>query len=68
MTALVLIRRFFRRGDNTGTIPLVIISHGNSGSLCCTGRLAAFAAKNGYIVAMLEHYGNNRNNNELEKR
>jgi predicted dienelactone hydrolase len=29
--------------------------------------ISTFLAKNGYIFAMLEHYGNNRNNNELEK-
>ena len=28
--------------------------------------ISTHLAKNGYIVAMLEHYGNNRNNNKLE--
>jgi predicted dienelactone hydrolase len=50
-----------------GRFPLVIISHGNSGSHLLYRTISTFLAKNGYIVAMLEHYGNNRNNNELEK-
>jgi predicted dienelactone hydrolase len=50
-----------------GQFPLVIISHGNSGSPLLYQTISTFLAKNGYIVAMLEHYGNNRNNNELEK-
>jgi predicted dienelactone hydrolase len=50
-----------------GQFPLVIISHGNSGSPLLCQTISTFLAKNGYIVAMLEHYGNNRNNNELEK-
>jgi predicted dienelactone hydrolase len=50
-----------------GQFPLVIISHGNSGSPFLYRTISTFLAKNGYIVAMLEHYGNNRNNNELEK-
>ena len=28
--------------------------------------ISTHLAKNGFIVAMVEHYGNNRNNNELE--
>lgn len=50
-----------------GQFPLVIISHGNSGSHLLYRTISTFLAKSGYIVAMLEHYGNNRNNNELEK-
>jgi predicted dienelactone hydrolase len=50
-----------------GRFPLVIISHGNSGSHLLYRTISTFLAKSGYIVAMLEHYGNNRNNNELEK-
>ena len=49
-----------------GKFPLIIISHGNSGSHLLYRTLSTHLAKNGYIVAMLEHYGNNRNNNELE--
>jgi predicted dienelactone hydrolase len=50
-----------------GQFPLVVISHGNGGSHLVYRTISTFLAKNGYIVAMLEHYGNNRNNNQLEK-
>ncbi|MEO6404400.1 MAG: alpha/beta fold hydrolase [Ferruginibacter sp.] len=46
--------------------PLVIISHGNGGSHLVYRTISTHLAKNGYIVAMPEHYANNRNNNELE--
>jgi len=46
--------------------PLVIISHGNGGSNLLYRTISTHLANNGYIVAMLEHYGNNRNNNTLE--
>nr|WP_294895577.1 alpha/beta fold hydrolase [uncultured Pedobacter sp.] len=46
--------------------PLIIISHGNGGSHLLYRTISTLLAKNGYIVAMLEHYGNNRNNNTLE--
>lgn len=46
--------------------PLVIISHGNGGSHLLYRTISTHLAKNGYIVAMLEHHGNNRNNNTLE--
>lgn len=49
-----------------GQFPLVIISHGNGGSHLLYRTISTYLAKNGYIVAMLEHYGNNRNNNQLE--
>jgi len=49
-----------------GQFPLVIISHGNGGSHLVYRTISTHLAKNGYIVAMLEHYGNNRNNNQLE--
>ncbi|RII34277.1 alpha/beta fold hydrolase [Clostridium chromiireducens] len=49
-----------------GEFPLVIISHGNGGSHLLYRTISTHLAKNGYIVAMVEHYGNNRNNNELE--
>lgn len=48
-----------------GRFPLIIISHGNGGSHLLYRTISTFLAKNGYIVAMLEHYGNNRNNNSL---
>lgn len=49
-----------------GEFPLVIISHGNGGSHILYRTISTHLAKNGYIVAMVEHYGNNRNNNEFE--
>lgn len=49
-----------------GQLPLIIISHGNGGSHLLYRTISTHLAKNGYIVAMLEHYGNNRNNNTLE--
>ncbi|EQA38544.1 alpha/beta hydrolase family protein [Leptospira inadai serovar Lyme str. 10] len=49
-----------------GRFPLVIISHGNGGSHLLYRTISTHLAKNGYVVGMLEHYGNNRNNNELE--
>ena len=50
-----------------GHFPLVIISHGNGGSHLLYRTISTYLAKKGYVVAMLEHYGNNRNNNELER-
>jgi len=49
-----------------GKFPLIIISHGNGGSHLLYRTISTHLAKNGYIVAMPEHYGNNRNNNTLE--
>lgn len=49
-----------------GEFPLVIISHGNGGSHLLYRTISTHLVKNGFIVAMVEHYGNNRNNNELE--
>ena len=49
-----------------GRFPLIVISHGNGGSHLLYRTISTHLAKNGYIVAMLEHYGNNRNNNILE--
>jgi len=51
---------------NDGKFPLIVISHGNGGSHLLYRTISTHLAKNGYIVAMLEHYGNNRNNNILE--
>jgi predicted dienelactone hydrolase len=49
-----------------GQFPLVIISHG-SGSLPLLYRtITTNLAANGFIVVMIEHYGNNRWNNKLE--
>ncbi|PJZ57398.1 alpha/beta hydrolase [Leptospira barantonii] len=49
-----------------GKFPLVVISHGNGGSHLVYRTISTCLAKNGYVVVMPEHYGNNRNNNELE--
>jgi predicted dienelactone hydrolase len=49
-----------------GRFPLVVVSHGNGGSHLVYRTIAAHLAKNGYVVAMLEHAGNNRNDNALE--
>jgi len=49
-----------------GKFPLVVISHGNGGSHLLYRTISTHLAKNGFIVAMVEHYGNNRNNNQLE--
>ncbi|HNY12679.1 MAG TPA: alpha/beta hydrolase [Candidatus Wallbacteria bacterium] len=49
-----------------GCFPLVVISHGSGGSHLLYRTVSSFLARNGYIVAMVEHFGNNRNNNELE--
>lgn len=46
--------------------PLIIISHGNGGSHLLYRTISTYLVKKGYMVAMPEHYGNNRNNNELE--
>ncbi|WP_291635856.1 alpha/beta fold hydrolase [Clostridium sp.] len=48
-----------------GVFPLVIISHGSGGSYLLYRTISTYLAKNGFIVALVEHYGNNRNNNEL---
>jgi predicted dienelactone hydrolase len=49
-----------------GQFPLILISHGNGGSHLLYRTISTHLAKNGYVVAMLEHFGNNRNNNSLE--
>jgi predicted dienelactone hydrolase len=49
-----------------GKFPLVLISHGSGGSHLLYRTISTCLAKNGYIVAMVEHYGNNRNNNQWE--
>lgn len=49
-----------------GQFPLIIISHGNGGSHLLYRTISSYLAKNGYIVAMPEHHGNNRNDNRLE--
>ncbi len=49
-----------------GRYPLVVVSHGNGGSHLVYRTVTSHLARNGYVVAMLEHAGNNRNDNELE--
>ncbi|MES2205455.1 MAG: alpha/beta fold hydrolase [Pseudomonadota bacterium] len=51
---------------STGEYPLVVISHGNGGSHFIYATICTHLAKQGYIVAMLEHPGNNYKKNELE--
>ncbi|ODP26236.1 hypothetical protein PTI45_04076 [Paenibacillus nuruki] len=46
--------------------PLVIISHGNSGSPLVHRTLAQYLARHGFVVGMPEHLYNNRNNNQWE--
>ena len=49
-----------------GKFPLVIISHGGGGSHLLYRITAEYLARNGFVVAMPEHHGNNRNDNALE--
>jgi predicted dienelactone hydrolase len=48
-----------------GPFALAVISHGTGGSHLVYRILAAHLARNGFVVAMVEHPGNNRNNNDL---
>ena len=48
-----------------GQWPLVVISHGSGGSNLSHRTLAVHLARNGYVVAMPEHPGDNRRNNQL---
>jgi predicted dienelactone hydrolase len=49
-----------------GSRPLVIVSHGSGGSHLLYRELATHLARCGYVVALPEHPGNNRNDNALE--
>ncbi len=49
-----------------GKYPLVVISHGSGGTHLGYLTIAQYLAENGFVVAMPEHYGNNRNDNHLE--
>lgn len=49
-----------------GLFPLVVISHGSGGSHLVYRNLAEHLARNGFVVAMPEHPGNNRNDNTLQ--
>ncbi|MCB5185704.1 alpha/beta hydrolase [Methylobacillus gramineus] len=49
-----------------GVYPLVIVSHGSGGSHLLYRSITMHLARNGYIVAMLEHAGNNRLDNQFQ--
>lgn len=49
-----------------GRYPLILVSHGNGGSPFAYRSITTYLAQHGYIVALIEHYGNNRNDNHLE--
>jgi predicted dienelactone hydrolase len=53
-------------GD-AGCCPLVVISHGNGGSGSIYRVLAGHLARAGCVVAMLDHPGNTRGDNELAR-
>jgi predicted dienelactone hydrolase len=48
-----------------GSFPLVLISHGSGGSPLVYRTIGSYLAMNGYVVAMPEHSGNNRDDNHL---
>jgi len=49
----------------SGEFPLLLISHGGGGSHLLYRIVAQYLAEKGFIVAMPEHHGNNRNDNRL---
>ncbi|MCB5189058.1 alpha/beta hydrolase [Methylobacillus caricis] len=49
-----------------GSYPLVIVSHGSGGSHLLYRSITMHLARNGYVVAMLEHAGNNRLDNQFK--
>jgi predicted dienelactone hydrolase len=53
-------------GVAEGAFPLVVVSHGNGGSYILHRTIGVHLAEHGYIVALLEHPGNNFRNNDLE--
>ncbi|SNR81320.1 Predicted dienelactone hydrolase [Methylobacillus rhizosphaerae] len=48
-----------------GQYPLVLVSHGSGGSHLLYRSITCHLARHGYIVAMIEHPGNNRVDNRL---
>jgi len=48
-----------------GRFPIVVVSHGNGGSHLAHRTIALHLARNGHVVALVEHPGNNRNDNAL---
>jgi predicted dienelactone hydrolase len=51
----------------TGTFPLVVISHGNGGSGTLYRTAARHLARNGFVVALPDHAGNTRGDNDLAR-
>ena len=51
---------------SSGRFPLVVISHGNGGTHIIYRTIGLHLARQGYVVAMIEHPGNNRIDNSLE--
>ena len=51
---------------SSGRFPLVVISHGNGGTHIIYRTIGLHLARHGYVVAMIEHPGNNRVDNSLE--
>lgn len=49
-----------------GQFPCVVLSHGRGSSPLVYRSMAFHLAQNGFVVALPEHHGNNRNNNELD--
>jgi predicted dienelactone hydrolase len=50
-----------------GTFPLVVISHGNGGSGALYRSIATHLARNGFVVALPDHAGNTRGDNDLAR-
>lgn len=48
-------------------IPLIVISHGNAASPWTLRDAGAALARAGFVVCLLEHTGNSRSNNTLER-
>ena len=46
-------------------LPLVMLSHGNSGTPWAYRGLASHLARSGFAVGLVEHPGNSRNDNSL---
>jgi predicted dienelactone hydrolase len=49
-----------------GLRPLVVISHGGGSTPLVLRTIGSYLAKNGFVVALPEHPGNNRRDNSLE--
>ena len=50
-----------------GTFPLVVISHGNGGAGALYRTIATHLARNGFVVALPDHAGNTRGDNDLAR-